>query len=825
MTPDHAPQPDATPPARGEWAWTLAAAGVVAAFCLVFVLRDREFFWNDDYQTYQLAGYCDAARALMHGEAPLLSPCSWYGGALAGEFQVGVFSVFLMGLAVAVFAAGVPLPYAAATFSIVHLAVLSAGTFRLARTRGLARDLALLAALVASLNGWIFLWGAKQWFPTLASFAWLPWFWWALERALRPEARWRSFLPAGLFLYLLIAAGWPFTVLMALLLSAWLGARTLWQRWAAARAAGRPWRAALLAPWPLAAAWLVGLGLSAPAWLMLAEYAGSTLRGDTSLTHMNPSWMVPLEGWLGLAYPSHLTTWAIWSRPKIHACTEMTGGLVPLAVLAAVLFRRRRAFLAERGWEWGLAAVVVALCVSPGLGNFQYPFRWLPFFFLVVGLLAAHGLQFLRGKVGEAPNFGAWAAVLVLVVWVRTLTLYTDTTRVTVYHGACLLAVCLCWCLIGLRGANAARLRPWMPGLVFLLSCYLMYVNYQPFSEVPTWRIDERMYDHPPLDPGVRYVTFFAREDVIGELYPTTLNRGAYPGIELFPCNTSMYAGVEVVNGYSPMNPRALARVFGIEGQGYFLHDGGDRLLAQEAGPDGMLQLMGVDGLILADRFLPYQPTLQSHGWRPERDVAGGRVFRRDGPPSPRVRSLDEALCDGDYNDAVRLLTDETGRPAPHVLLEPGRREAEVRQFAPADVKPVEDGRNEAAADVSDPSADREALVVFSRPWYPGYVAECDGRPLPVSQLDLTLTAVRLPPGMSGRLTLRYRPRALAVGAAMTAVTAAVLVVVLLLGWLAGRRATAAAPVSDDREESALRKALPSGSPPNGAAEPLRTVP
>ena len=136
MTPDRTRDGDAKPPARAEWAWTLAAALIVVAFGLVFLLRDRQFFWNDDFQTYQLPGYRESARALAHGEAPLLSPCSWCGGALAGEFQVGVFSVFLMGLSLAVFAAGLPLPYAAATFSIVHLAVLSAGTFRLARTRG-----------------------------------------------------------------------------------------------------------------------------------------------------------------------------------------------------------------------------------------------------------------------------------------------------------------------------------------------------------------------------------------------------------------------------------------------------------------------------------------------------------------------------------------------------------------------------------------------------------------------------------------------------------------------------------------------------------------
>src|SRR5690242_11360134 len=86
-----------------EAALTALTAAVVVAFCAGFLAVDRSFFWADDYQTYQLAGYCDAARAWSAGEAPLLSPSSWRGGALAGEYQVGVFSPFLAACALLVF--------------------------------------------------------------------------------------------------------------------------------------------------------------------------------------------------------------------------------------------------------------------------------------------------------------------------------------------------------------------------------------------------------------------------------------------------------------------------------------------------------------------------------------------------------------------------------------------------------------------------------------------------------------------------------------------------------------------------------------------------
>ena len=768
MPPDQTSEADAPLSARREWAWTAFAALLVAAFSLAFLFQDRQFFWNDDYQTYQLAGYRELARAWTHGEVPLLSPYSWFGGALAGEFQQGVFSVFLTAIALAVFTAGLPLPYAAATFSIVHLAVLSAGTFRLARVRSLAPNAALSTALIASLNGWIFVWGARQWFPALASFAWLPWFWWALERALRPAAgRW-AFVPAGLFLYLAVTAGWPFTVLMLILLSAWLTARTLWRR---------RW----LAPWPVAAAWLIGLGLSAPAWLMLLEYSAATIRGTRHWDATNPTWMIPPDGWLGLIFPSYFTLWDVWGHPKMHACVEMTGGLVPLAVLGATMLRRGRAFLVESAWEWGLLVVPVVLAVLPGLGNFQYPFRWLPLFFLVLGLLAGHALQGLGTEA--LPNFGAWAAALVLAVWGATLLLRSDPTHIALVHGACLLGVCLVWAVIGWRGFPTAQPKSWAPIAVVLLSCSFMYVICIRFAETPTWRVEDRLYDRPMLDADVRYMSFYARPDIIGERSADAFSPAVFPGMELAPGDTSMYAGVQIVNGYSPMGPRGLSYVCGIQGHGYFVGDSADRLLDQETGPDGMLQLMGVDGLIVADRFLAHQPKLEAEGWRPTADVASGRIFRRDGPPSPRVRALDEAIYESDMSAAIKLLVAETGKPAPHILMDstPGAPQG-VQRFATAQAALVEDGRNEAAAEVVNPSADQEALVVFSRPWYPGYRAECDGKPAPVSVLDLTMPAVRLPPGTSGRLVLRYRPRSLEIGGVVAAATAGILLIILMRG-------------------------------------------
>src|SRR5438045_5577585 len=113
------------------------------------------------------------ARAWNHGEFPLLSPYSWICGNLAGEFQYGVFSVFINALIICVWKLPLTFSQQAAFVSIAHLDVLSCGAFFLARGRKLSIPLSTLLALVASLNGWLICCGAVACFGAVGAFAWL----------------------------------------------------------------------------------------------------------------------------------------------------------------------------------------------------------------------------------------------------------------------------------------------------------------------------------------------------------------------------------------------------------------------------------------------------------------------------------------------------------------------------------------------------------------------------------------------------------------------------------------------------------------------------
>jgi hypothetical protein len=214
---------------RTEIIRRVIARFIAVAFSLLLLAHDPLIFWNDDYEISILPVFADMARAWNHGEIPLLSPYSWVCGNLAGEFQYGVFSVFINALIVCVWKLPLTFSQQAAAISIAHLAVLSAGAFLLAHGRKLSVPLSVFVALVASLNGWIICWGASDWFGALGAFTWLPWAWWAAERALDPKrSRWRFLWPAP-FVYLLIAGGFPNTVLMLALVLVCLALRAVFE--------------------------------------------------------------------------------------------------------------------------------------------------------------------------------------------------------------------------------------------------------------------------------------------------------------------------------------------------------------------------------------------------------------------------------------------------------------------------------------------------------------------------------------------------------------------------------------------------------------------
>src|ERR1700757_4542581 len=146
------PEPRGT---RSDLLGATVAGVLVAAFCFLLLWHDPLVFWNDDYEISVLPVFADVARSWSEGHLPILSPYSWVCNNLAGEFQYGTFSIFVNAAVVLIWKFPLTFPQQAAALSIVHLAVLAAGAFLLARNRNLSVSLSIFVGLIAALNGWI----------------------------------------------------------------------------------------------------------------------------------------------------------------------------------------------------------------------------------------------------------------------------------------------------------------------------------------------------------------------------------------------------------------------------------------------------------------------------------------------------------------------------------------------------------------------------------------------------------------------------------------------------------------------------------------------
>jgi hypothetical protein len=214
-----------------------------------------------------------------------------------------------------------------------------------------------------------------------------------------------------------------------------------------------------------------------------------------------------------------------------------------------------------------------------------------------------------------------------------------------------------------------------------------------------------------------------------------------------------MWAGLHFINGYSPIRPAGVAREFATSIHGEINPGVGSYLLSNQAGKDGELVLLGVDGIVVARELdIAPQPTSE---WEAVLTTDEGRVFHRRGAPFARVRSL----------------TFIDSRPG--------------QQFATATVSRIDDSRNRVEVDVDVPNGDRPALLTFSRPYFRGYEARLGNRNLAVTSYRGLFPMVEVPAGAHGRLALMYRPAWLIWGSA----TSVGCILVILLAFILKARA------------------------------------
>jgi len=729
----------------------IVAGLIVVGSCLLLLWHDPLVFWNDDYQLSILPVFADVARSWNEGHFPLLSPYSWVCSNLAGEFQYGTFSIFINAAVIFIWKFPLAFPQQAAALSITHLFVLAAGAFLLARDRKFSFPVSIFVALVAALNGWIICWGASDWFGALGAFAWLPWAWWGLERALdRQRSPWRFLWPAP-FVYLVVTGGFPYTVLMLVLLIAWLACRAVasreagWIKFATANPSGggplvetKSW--ILILPMMIGAA--LGFGMSAPAWLAIFDYVQGSAR-EMQPADAHWQWIVPWRALPGLILPCWTVKWADFSTHYLpHTATELAGGVAAPAALIAGFIWRPRMLIRRMKWELILLLVVLLLAMIPTAGVFRWSFRWLPLFHLVLAICAAEVLN-------VRPNSPTGSTiVLALIVVTIPMSIFGlagnyGPTVTWIYF-----QIAVVWALYELF-LPRMRFRDWAPPVATFAILLATYFCIPSNCGVPKYSLSQELLNSAPLDPHRLYLSVYppAESTYRIEKKPASVGQLVRPG------STSMWAGLHFLNGYSPILPAGIAREFDFRIHGEINSHEAEYLVWAQSNSIGLLALLGVDGLVVA-RDSGLDPAL-GPDWEFVTSTMEGAVYHRIGAPLARVRSV----------------TALDSKPS--------------EQFAAATVSEIDDSRNYVTAEVDVPSGSAPALVIFSRPYFRGYEARLGNQKLRVDSHRSLFPMVEVPAGAHGKLMLTYRPRWLIFGGILSIFAAAI----WLLGLLAAARA------------------------------------
>ena len=212
-----------------------------------------------------------------------------------------------------------------------------------------------------------------------------------------------------------------------------------------------------------------------------------------------------------------------------------------------------------------------------------------------------------------------------------------------------------------------------------------------------------------------------------------------------------MWAGLRFINGYSPIRAAGVAHEFATSIHGEINPDVGSRLLNDQAGRDGELALMGVDGIVVA-REVDISPQPGSE-WELVVSNDEGNVFHRRSAPFSRVRSV----------------TSIDSRPN--------------EQFVLATISKIDASRNFVEADINVPAGDQSALLTFSRPYFRGYAARIGDQKLAVTSYRGLFPILEVPAGAHGRLTVAYKPGWLLWGGSLAAVSGLVILFGVVAAW------------------------------------------
>jgi len=688
-------------------------------------------------------------------------------------------------------------------FVLGHLVLAGAGLFRLARRLGVGAGGAFVAGAVWMLSGPLVSL-ANVWHHFAAA-AWMPWVLEAAESASASGGRPRHVLRWGLLAAVQMLAGSADVSAMTASVAAVLVARHLCSR-------GRGKAARFGIAGGALAALLLGVGLSATLWMPTLEVARRSMRWSLPASTQQYWSLHPLS-LLQLGLPLFVVDLPLqgeW-RQRLFEGREpflesVYLGLPALGLAAAALLGRARhasllagiatlAGLLALGRHTFVHAAVVALL--PPLAILRYPQKAMIVAALALALLAGLGLEtwsmsdFWRSRRSFVLGLGLCASAALFAV-------------VVVFFGAERLGQALLL-PAGEAGAPYGQLLAPVAGHLavaalaatgVLVAAALAARGRWPAGRsalaVGVLAVASLLAAHRTLHPSAPADVIASRSPILRVLRPSlatrvlTYNYRAVPGsserylgrriahlVDAVPRGWSYREGVAFgLQQYLPPPMPSRYGIFGsfdVDQRGLYpreLDQLTRSLWALDDVPAArvrLLQLGGVSHVVaLHTKGLE---ALSEAGQFPSVFAEPIRVFRVEGPlPRTYVAEGVRVVPEG---EALAMLVDPRFDFRREVLLAEGLPPRAAQAGSPGESRVVSYLPDRVEVEVA---ARRAAVVVLLDSFDPGWRAWVDGRPVRILRVNVAFRAVPVPAG-AHRVEMRYRPRALFLGIALSALT------------------------------------------------------
>lgn len=748
----------------------LLAALVLVFFAGLLISPSDQLMAGPDIQRYFLYLHSYAQAEWSAGRAPLWNPFNYGGLPFAANPQCSVFYpptwIYLL------------FPVANAEKYLIALHCLLAGVFMYLYLRrvGCTPGAGITGALPWMFGNYFMANAVVGHLTMIFTMAWLPLALYCCERGLQSR-RWVWFFWTGIVVGVQLLAGEPqnnyYTVLL-------LGVYGLVRSLAGESGGTKWWQPRRHQLW-LAGLTLAGVTAAVTAAVQLLPTMEFMLRSDRSANTYEFATFVsfPPSSALGLLVPytdtfrgfgATIDSNLPYSMVRIQwELAAYCGGLT--LALAGISFAvRRQPVLTAVRVVLVLAVILmlgrytpffaVLFKLLPGLTMFRIPARAVLLAEWALAVAAAFGFDFLLQP--NAPRWRRLVPTLVLVVLALVTVLVVVSMSVMAVYKAWdssiytsvrvhlwdWMAIRPLLCLIGAAAVIALlpRLRHVTAVILLIAALAVDLLISKPPIPLKPYRESQdaavQMLRRLPPAPGGSFRVDFAPKQVLAE--------------------AALAARVENMNGYWPLS---LKRTY------EFCH----WMRGQSPPPRQRHQIW--DQTYSGN---PFPLRIMNVRYASRLDAKGDVSVVEDPHSLPRAWLVDRCEVISEEKAVVRRLRDPQFDPGKVVILE---------QPPPAPLTTGSDSAGQCvvhqgpqgALDISI-EAVREAYLVISHIYYPGWVARIDGVRTPLERADYLISALRVPSG-SHQVILRYEPLSFKLGIAGTTASCLLVVALLILAW------------------------------------------